>query len=425
MQRAHTTENFLLVGNASYQNRGCEAIVRGTVDIVSSVFSSPDQLHFTSAFYGDRQSYGRQAAQETDARISHLRLDASPIRFQRSWWEARLNRHLGMNFPSVNRPLVPAAREAVCALEVGGDNYTLDYGFPEHLLRMDRWLQSKSVPVVIWGASIGPFTETPDLERAMMEHLRSLKAVFVRETATYDYLTGDHKLPNVHLFADPAFVMEPLPPADQRVRAKVTEQPIALNISPLISAYTGKVRKMPWETKQGDLLQHVRASAEIAVALRRETGLPVLLVPHVQSPYAGIDDYAFLRSVQQACGELGQGDVEIVDEDLGARELKWLLARCRLIIAARTHATIAGFSTAVPTISLGYSRKALGINRDVFGSEDYLIMARDLTPSTVVEKAGQALASENGIKAHLTSRSEELRQSAFAAGEKLAEILRG
>jgi colanic acid/amylovoran biosynthesis protein len=421
--KSGSESSFLLVGNASYQNRGCEAIVRGTVNILGNVATDPETLRFTSAFYGTPDALAAQQKSETDKRISHLRVEAAPPRFTRAWWETRFNERLGTDFPGVSKPLLASLESSCCALEVGGDNYTLDYGFPEHLIRMDRWLSSQGVPVVIWGASIGPFTESPVYESRMMEHLRSLDGVFVRESVTYDYLTKEHRLKNVSLFADSAFLMEQREPVDEAVRAKVKDSPLAFNMSPLLSAYTTTTRKMPWETKAEDLVPRIRECAEIVAALRKETQLPILLLPHVQSPLPGIDDYEFLRGVHRACKDADILGIEIVDEPLGARELKWLIARCRMVIAARTHATIAGFSTCVPTISLGYSRKAVGINRDVFGTEDYLVMARDIEPGSIVERARHLLKHEAELRQTLPKRAEELKRSAAAAGEKLRQIL--
>jgi polysaccharide pyruvyl transferase WcaK-like protein len=58
-----------------------------------------------------------------------------------------------------------------------------------------------------------------------------------------------------------------------------------------------------------------------------------------------------------------------VPGNIGARQVKWVISKCRYFIGARTHATVAAFSTGVPTISIAYSKKARGINRDIFGHE--------------------------------------------------------
>lgn len=412
---------FLLVGNASYQNRGCEAIVRGTVDILAEAQVTP--ASFTNGFYGKQEEATRQAAQETDARIHHVHLQAYPPKWSKAWFEARMNEKFGCDFSSIYAPLVDAAGASSCALEIGGDNYTLDYGFPAHLVAMDRWLMKRGKSVVIWGASIGPFSDRPEQEQAMMAHLRSLKAVFVRESATYDYLVSQHGLRNVHLFADPAFVMTPQTPARDDLSSLIEKHPLAVNMSPLLAAYRGRQRAMPWKISEASLTAWQAEAADLVVILQQKTGLPILLVPHVGSTLPGIDDFRFLRGVHQQCLARGNNEVAFVGADLNARELKWLISQCRCLVAARTHATIAAFSTGVPTISLGYSRKAVGINQDVFDTTEFCLKSNELTSGALTAKVLAMLENESAIRRHLAERGPLLRASAMAAGPKLAEVL--
>jgi len=415
------SSSVVFVGNASYQNRGCEAIVRGTVEILAETIQG--SVSFTNAFYGDEEAFCSQKSEEQDKRITHLRLDAYPRKWTRAWVEARLNERFGLGFSSVRSRLAEPADAAPCALEIGGDNYTLDYGFPAHLVAMDRWLIQRGKPVVVWGASIGPFSEQPEQERVMMDHLRSLKAVFVRESATHDYLVSQHGLHNVHLFADPAFAMTVQEPAEESIRALVAEQPLAVNISPLLSAYRGAKRMMPWEITEGTLAPWVSEAADLVLRLGKETKMPILLIPHVGSKLPGIDDFSFLRAVHRKCVAQGSPGVFFVGEILNARELKWLISRCRALVAARTHATIAAFSTGVPTISLGYSRKALGINQDVFDTTEFCLRANDLTAANLADKVRSMLAQEAAVRTHLLERGPHLRASAMAAGPKLLELI--
>ena len=55
-------------------------------------------------------------------------------------------------------------------------------------------------------------------------------------------------------------------------------------------------------------------------------------------------------------------------------ELKGYIKRCRFFVGARTHSTIAAYSTGVPTLVTGYSVKARGIARDLFGSEQSFVL---------------------------------------------------
>ena len=55
-------------------------------------------------------------------------------------------------------------------------------------------------------------------------------------------------------------------------------------------------------------------------------------------------------------------------------ELKYYISKCEFLIAARTHASIAAYSTCVPTLVVGYSVKSRGIAQDLFGNvDDYVI----------------------------------------------------
>ncbi len=67
-------------------------------------------------------------------------------------------------------------------------------------------------------------------------------------------------------------------------------------------------------------------------------------------------------------------------EKLTATQLKGYISRLNALVTARTHASIAAYSTCVPTLVIGYSVKAKGIARDLFGDEAaHLIPVQELT----------------------------------------------
>jgi colanic acid/amylovoran biosynthesis protein len=413
----------LLVGNASYENRGCEAIVRGTMAILEMALLRRQCLSVTNGYYGDRESLEKMRSAESDDRISHKRLVPYPEKWSLDWLAEKANERCGTHFAARHRVLSDDVRTAEFALEIGGDNYTMDYGFPKRLIDLDRWLTSKGVPVIIWGASIGPFSEDQAAEKRMMNHLATLPAVFVRETATFDYLVREHGLVNVHQFADPAFMLESAEPPLETTRRKVADAPVGINVSPLFRAYRGSDRQKPWQIKRENLQDWVKETASLVVAVRRKTGQSVLLIPHVASRLPGIDDFSFLADVHGECLRQGATGVDIVGEHLNAAQLKWIISRCSFLVAARTHATIAAFSTGVPTVSLGYSRKAVGINRDVFDTDDFCLSAKDLNEKSWLAVLDRVLSQEGSIRSHLVERTKELKLSACAAGPKIADVL--
>ena len=92
-------------------------------------------------------------------------------------------------------------------------------------------------------------------------------------------------------------------------------------------------------------------------------------------------------------------------QDCNCQQLKGYIARCRLFIGARTHATIAAYSTYVPTLVIGYSTKATGIARDLFSSEkDYVLPVQELSAPDDIRNAFVWLDNHHDeIAAHLQS----------------------
>jgi len=170
--------HFLLVGNGPYANRGNEAIVRGTMSVLENAFGS--DFLVTLGTIGSPEQVKQQAVGETDRRIRHVLLRPAPLlRWSPAWWRRQLLRTVGKGICDT-RVLAAADRTACCALEIGGDLYSLEYGRPLDFMHMDRFLDGCGVPVILWGASVGPFDSQPRFEIQMMKHLQRLRGVFVR-----------------------------------------------------------------------------------------------------------------------------------------------------------------------------------------------------------------------------------------------------
>ena len=102
-------------------------------------------------------------------------------------------------------------------------------------------------------------------------------------------------------------------------------------------------------------------------------------------------------------------------------ELKGYIARCRFFIGARTHATIAAYSTLVPTLVLGYSVKSRGIARDLFGSEEhYVIPVQGMTDANALADGFDwLLENESTIRCHLEAVMPDYIRKAVSARDHL------
>lgn len=396
---------FLLVGNGSYLNRGCEAILRGTVKILRHAF---DTCQFVHANFDVTDP--PFIPTESDPDVVHRPLP--PVRRMTAKWVAaqtadRLYPPLGhrLRFGPLRREM-PHTR---VALSIGGDNYTLDYGIPWMYVRLGRYILAGGNPLIIWGASVGPFEQRPDFARIVHDHLgREVTAIFVREERSRSYLEKHGITRNVHLMPDPAFVMDPEPIDNADLGFDLPEGAIGLNLSPLMAKYVTNGDEAAWESMGAAIARHL-----INVYDR-----PIVLVPHVTSPHS--DDHLFLSRIKS---QLPSKKVLILPETLSAAKTKYVISTLSCLIAARTHATIASFSTSVPTVSLAYSVKAWGINEMLFGHTRYVVAPTDIAPSTVAETTGRVLADDRAIRECLSSQMARISADAMAAGRKLKSIV--
>ena len=98
-----------------------------------------------------------------------------------------------------------------------------------------------------------------------------------------------------------------------------------------------------------------------------------------------------------------------------------------MFIGARTHATIAAYSSCVPTLVVGYSVKARGIARDLFGTEDkYVLPVQKLARREELIEAFEWLKAEEITMAqHLQNIMPAYKARAAEAAELIRKITMG
>jgi polysaccharide pyruvyl transferase WcaK-like protein len=99
------------------------------------------------------------------------------------------------------------------------------------------------------------------------------------------------------------------------------------------------------------------------------TDMKVYLIPHVV--WKDNDDRIPLTLLKKA---FDSDERVILSNDAPAAELKGLISSLRFFVGARTHSTIAAYSSCVPTLVAGYSVKARGIARDLMGTEEGFVV---------------------------------------------------
>jgi polysaccharide pyruvyl transferase WcaK-like protein len=356
--------------------------------------------------------YTEQAVTEKNPIIQHKQSILADRRYSLSWLLVKGASRLrpALRKYIIYRPIIGAVRAAKAVLSIGGDNYSLDYGIPYRYTDLDDLTLLHKKPLVLWGASVGPFSEKPGYEKYMAAHLRNATAIFARESHSVRYLQKIGVTENVYEVKDPAFAM----PAE---RPNLTDSSIAslqgaigLNFSPLLGRYIGN----------GDALSYVDRVKNIVESVASAFHRPVVLVYHVTGPK--YNDDALIDAVMKRIDDR-KCQIQKLPEGLSASEIKWLISRMDLFAGARMHATIAALSSGVPTLSFSYSIKSKGLNQDLFGHDHYCLSPNELEPERVVEKLRQLAHEKQPVQSTLQGKIPLYEQQAMLAGRILAEII--
>lgn len=369
-------------------NHGCEAIVRSTAAILGQ-----DTVLYTSNIASDR-AYGLD-------QVTHLAEDVVKPLPRRSlqYLLFALHRKLtGSDYwytRFAHGAFFSAVKKGNVCLSIGGDNYC--YNGTDLLAHYNSVLHKKGAKTVLWGCSVEPeLLKDP----AVARDLASYDLITARESISFEALKAVN--PNTLLVADPAFTLErvDLPLPEGWIEGKT----IGVNASPLI-LQSGRDGQLVLEAYRR-LIRRILDTTDCSVAL----------IPHVV--WEKNDDRIPLGILYEDFRDTGR---VILLEDHNCMELKGYIARCRMFIGARTHATIAAYSSCVPTLVLGYSVKSRGIARDLFGTEEnYVIPVQGMTdPDALAEGFGWLLAQETQIRAHLEQMMPRYKNRAYATVSEL------
>jgi colanic acid/amylovoran biosynthesis protein len=376
------------------KNHGCEAIVRATNKILNlplSIYSTCPNEEFD---YGLNNIV--KVHHDCDITFSKKTLKYFKAALCIKLFNSTL---LYSKYLKVN--MLNDAKDNDVWMSIGGDNYC--YAGIEKLADLNKLIHQKGAKTVLWGCSIEPRV----INNKVIKDLKRYDLITTRESLTYNALIEVGIRDNVVICPDPAFQLDlielPLPVAFDK------DNTIGINVSPLI---------IDWEENSGQTMDNYIALIQHIIYT---TDCQIALIPHVVKE--DCDDRIPLNTLYQKFKETGR---VVMISDHNCMELKGYIYRCRMFIGARTHATIAAYSTCVPTLVVGYSVKAKGIAKDIFGTYDnYVIPVQSLKNKDDLINAFEWMkTNEADIRNHLKKIMPEYCAKAIKAEEEIRRLVR-
>ncbi|MCI7189309.1 MAG: polysaccharide pyruvyl transferase family protein [Lachnospiraceae bacterium] len=396
-------ENRLLMYmHAGSGNHGCEAIVNSVCHMVKEKVT-------LLSYYGEEDE--KYSLRDLCDIVSERRFEEHKLAHVLYYGYRKLSGDQE-SFIRYRYGDIMKGKTAPLAISIGGDNYCYDNMLSDLRLANSAF-NRKGVRTVLLGCSIEPeLLKREDIVADLMRY----HTIIARESITYEALKdmvkeqdgrieGRKRMPQILCYPDPAFTLQkkemPLP------EGFAGGNTVGINVSPMIQDN---------EKESGITMECYEALIQYII---ENTGFQIALIPHVV--WARNDDRKPIHTLFEKFKDTGRV-VEIGDGT--CEELKGYISRCRLFVGARTHATIAAYSSCVPTLVVGYSVKARGIARDLFGQEEhYVLPVQSLRNRDDLVKEFQWLSSrEKEIREKLEKKMPDYRNRALETGKEVDRL---
>jgi len=341
------TEIFLYNHGGS-ANHGCEALVK----TICAFLKDKNNLSLLSELPQEDFYYNLQEI------VQILPAKQRCSKFNVDFLKAYIHlKKTGDYFPMDVLPYLKSIRlikKGDIGISIGGDVYCYE-DYQKYILLHDLIYRRECKTVLIGCSLEANLFSKPEFITDMKKYVY----ISARESLTFQLLKNAG-LTNISLRPDSAFTLKP-----EYIKVPVEFQEnntIGINVSPLV------IRK---EKKPGIVYANL---SKVICWILENTDCSITLIPHVV--WENNDDRVPLNKLLKKFETTRR---VVMIEDSNCNKLKGYISRCRLFIGARTHATIAAYSTCVPTLVLGYSIKSKGIATDLFGTDEkYVIPVQSL-----------------------------------------------
>lgn len=390
-------KNVVLYGHGGSNNHGCEALVRTITEIIKNNIQDANVILYSNNPESDYK-WGVNEVVNEIRKMPDASLLSRIIRKIKSILKIKNNEINN----SIAKKFVKQLKDIDIAVSIGGDNYCYSKDFNYLFFKINKLLHKKGIKTIFFGCSI----EEKFIDEEMIEDLHRYDLITVRETLTKENLEKNGVMDNVKLIPDSAFNLKTEKIEFHQIEGK---EVIGINISPMILEY---------EEKENITYKNY---FNLVKYILEETNYSVALITHVTNNTGG--DYTVNEKLYNDFSQYK--DRIILVPEMKVENIKYIISKCKVFIGARTHATIAAYSNCVPTLVVGYSVKARGIAKDLFGTYDnYVIPVQSLREENDLVSAFKWIEErKENIKKELESIIPEYKEKINQVTESLKNIV--
>ena len=385
-------KKILIYGVGSLSNRGCEALVNSTI-------SQIDRNTKISLATFDYKNDKDKVSKVVDKVVNHYLNKESDFDDEMRKKIEYFNsiKFDYNNYESVyQKDVVKEIEDSDLCIHIGGDNYC--YGSNEWMYFINDKAHELGKKTVLWGASL--FDEISDLQ--LIEDLKKYDLLIFREKISYNAVKKFIDEDKLLLAPDPAFSLKTSKvKLDSWYKGRKV---LGLNLSPLT---------IKNEDSYNSIIKFINYILD-------KTDYSISLIPHVT--LESVSDMIILNRIKEAF--INEDRIFLEKTDYDCSQVKYIISKCDMLIAARTHASIAAYSTFVPTLVLGYSVKSRGIAEELFGNyKRYVLPIEELTYENLVSYFKYIDDHKDVIKDCLIKQMDVIGKEAASLYSKMNERL--
>lgn len=370
-------------------NHGCEAIVRSTIKALGE--------ERNISLYSMNPSDDRKYNLHEKIQIVDGQNTANGLIYKLKY---KLLKDDMIYYKAIYKEFLKSIKENEIYFSIGGDNYC--YKDSRWLQLLNKEINANNAKTVLWGCSINE----DELNETLVNDLNRYMLITAREHLTIKYLRKYGVKTRIEYIPDTAFIldkdMSKIP-----MEMESEKEFIGINVSPVVVE----------NAERKELVY--RNYYKLIKYLIENTDYYITLIPHVV--INGNDDRELLNKLYT---DFEKNHRIILIDDYNCEQLKGIISRCVAFIGARTHSTIAAYSSCVPTLVVGYSVKAKGIAEDLFGTtENYVIPTQELRTEDQLTKGMQwIIDNKDEIKTHLEEIMPEYKNQVYKVRDILEEM---
>ena len=409
--------NILITGQTSFHNKGCQALIYTTTEILKGAFPEASFTVFSWEPEYDEQHFDNDSI---GCGFDLHRFQVGEFSRRNRFWFF-LNYYLGIETDRILwvKPSFYEAIKTCDLLVVSGGDVLADYGDEsiKHCFFPVAVAIALKKPVYVFAQSISQYKSEEMLKFARY-YLNKISLITVRERLSFDYLKNIGIKAPLHLTADPAFTL--MPCNDTRLNEIVQAENLPDTNSTMIGISVSETATRWSESSHEDF---AKIMAKVCDQLINKYKAKIVFVPHVSYPNdPANDDRVVGRAIRSLM--VNKQNAFLIEGDYSCEELKAVIGKCALFIGARTHATIAAASMLVPTIAIAYSIKAFGIMEDILDKEKCVCDIRSTSREELLSKAEYLMDNSENVIKEMSRRLEKIREQSMRNGELAKEIIK-